>query len=86
MIVGRVQQGEILLSAALPAEWEGQTVKIEPCTPDDALTDLEQRLATLHALGPMEYGPGERESNERAIAAMNELSRTQLQRLADRVP
>jgi hypothetical protein len=86
MIVGRVQQGEIMLAAALPAEWEGQTVKIEPCTPDDAIADIEQRLAVLHALGPMEYEPGEREASEQALAAMNELSRARLQQLADRLP
>ncbi len=81
MVVGRVQQGEILLACSLPAEWEGQSVKIEPCTPDDPMDELEQRLAALHALGPMEYEPGERERNETALAALNELSRTQLQQL-----
>ena len=85
MIVGRVEHGQIQLAAALPAEWEGHTVKIEPCTPDDALPDLEGRLAALHALGPMEFEQGEREKNEQAIAAMNALSRGQMQHLADRL-
>jgi hypothetical protein len=61
-------------------------VKIEPCTPDDAIADVEQRLAALHALGPMEYEPGERETNDQAIAAMNELSRVRMQQLSDRLP
>src|SRR5437870_3827061 len=86
MIVGRVEHGHIQLAAALPAEWEGQTVKIAPCTPDDTLPDMERRLAALHALGPMEFEHGERETNEQAIATMNELSRVQMQYLADRLP
>ena len=86
MIVGRVEHGQIRLVTALPEDWEGQSVKIEPCTPDDDLPDLEQRLADLHALGPMEYEPGEREEIEKALAAMNELSRDQMQRLADGLP
>jgi len=86
MIVGRVQQGQIQLPSALPKEWEGQAVKIEPCAPDDALPDLPQRLAALHALGPMEYEPGEQLTIEKALAAMNEVSRVEMQHLADRLP
>jgi hypothetical protein len=86
MIVGRVEHGRIELASALPEEWEGQAVKIEPCTPDDSVPELTQRLAALHALGPMEYEPGERERIEQAMAAMNELSRTQMQQLAERLP
>jgi hypothetical protein len=70
----------------LPSDWEGLTVKIEPCTPDDPVADLEQRLVALHALGPMEFEPGEREESDQAMAAMNELSRAQMQQLADRLP
>jgi hypothetical protein len=83
MIVGRVEHGRIELASALPEEWEGQAVKIEPCTPDDSLPDLDRRLAALHAMGAMEYEPGERERIAHALAAMNEVSRAQMQVLAD---
>jgi hypothetical protein len=86
MIVGRVEQGQIQLASALPEAWEGQIVKIEPCSPDDAQPDLKQRLAALHALGPMEYEPGEKAKIEQALAALDDLSRTHLQHLADRLP
>jgi hypothetical protein len=86
MILGRVEHGRIKLSSALPEEWEGQSVRIEPCTPDDSAPDLKQRLAALHALGTMEYEPGEQEKIDQAIAAMNEISRVQMQNLADRLP
>lgn len=84
MIVGRVQHGRIELESALPGEWEGQSVKIEPCTPRDTTPELAQRLAALHALGPMEYEKGEQEEASQLIAAMNALSRNQMQRLAER--
>lgn len=83
MVVGRVEHGHIQLASALPAEWEGQAVKIEPCTPDDPLPDLAARLEALHAMGPMEYDPGEKAAIEKALATMNDLSRTQMQNLAD---
>jgi hypothetical protein len=86
MVVGRIEHGHIQLAAALPVEWEGQTVKIEPCTPDDVLPDLEGQLAALHALGPMEFEHDERKANEREIATMNELSRIQMQHLSDGLP
>jgi hypothetical protein len=86
MIVGRVEHGQIQLASALPEEWEGQAVKIECCTPDDPFPDIERLLATLHALGPMEYEPGEQERIEQALAAINDLSRDHMQRLADRLP
>lgn len=86
MIVGRVEHGQIQLASALPEEWEGQAVKIEPCMPNHSLPDIEQRLAALHALGPMEYEPGEQAQIEQALAAMNDLSRDRMQRLADHLP
>jgi len=86
MIFGRVEHGRIELSSALPEEWEGQSVRIEPCSPDDSAPDLGQRLAALHALGAMEFEPGEQERIDQAISAMNELSRVQMQNLADRSP
>jgi hypothetical protein len=53
-MVGLVEHGRIELALALPEDWEGQAVKIEPCTPDGAVPELKQRLAPLHAPGPME--------------------------------
>ncbi len=75
MVLGRVHQGRIELTSSVPESWEGQMVKVAPSTPDDPLPDLEARLAALHALGPMEYEPGEREEIEQALKSMNELSR-----------
>lgn len=84
MVFGRIQHGQIELAAALPEAWEGQLVRIEPCTPDDALPDLEQRLAELLALGPMEFEPGEREEMERYWRELDELGRQEMQHLMDR--
>jgi hypothetical protein len=86
MIVGRVEHGQIELTSALPEEWEGQAVKIEPYLPVEAATDLRQRLAALHELGPIEYEQGEQAGIEHTLAALNELSRSQMQHLADRLP
>ena len=86
MVVGRVEHGHIQLTSALPAEWEGQTVKIEPFTPDDALPDAAQCLQILHAMGPMEYESGEQARIEKAVATMNDISRAQMQSLADGLP
>lgn len=41
MVFGRIHQGQIELTAALPEAWEGQVVRIEPCIPDDSLPDLQ---------------------------------------------
>ena len=86
MIIGRVADGQIQLSSALPEEWEGQAVQIEPYAATAPLPDLAQRLTSLHALGPMEYEPAEREQFEQALAVMNELSRHQIQQIADAQP
>jgi hypothetical protein len=83
MVLGRIQDGHIELSQPLPQSWEGQTVKVEPCTPDDPLPGLSERIAALHALGPMEYAAGEREQILRALQEMDALSRQQMRRLAD---
>ena len=72
MIQARIQDGRVELGEPIPAEWEGQTVKISPMTPDDPIPDLEERLAELHALGPMEFDPGEQEA---IFAELRELDR-----------
>jgi hypothetical protein len=57
-------------------------VKILPLTPDDPMPDLEERLAALRALGPMEFDPGEWEltvgssifADQRREKAMNKFN------------
>jgi len=61
------------------AEWEGLLVKITTMTPDDPLTDLEERLAALQALGPMEFEPGEKVSIASALAEINDASKAGMQ-------
>jgi hypothetical protein len=60
MIQARIHNGRIELQEPIPEEWEGHYVKIMPLTPDDPIPDLEERLAEFHALGPIEFDPGER--------------------------
>ena len=50
-------------------------------TPDDPLPDLEARLRKLHALGPMEFDPGEREAIAVALSEMDRLSKEQMRQL-----
>lgn len=71
------------LQEPVPDEWEGQSVKIVPMTPDDPIPDLEERLAALHALGPMEFDEGERENIERCLAEQDRLSRAAMQAIED---
>jgi hypothetical protein len=59
MIQARIRDGRIEVQDPIPVEWEGQLVKLVPLTPDDPLPDLEERLAALAALGPVELTPGE---------------------------
>jgi hypothetical protein len=61
-------------------------VKIVPLTPDDPLPDLEGRLAALHALGPMEWEPGEKEKIGNSLEALNRLSKATLEALAENQP
>ena len=86
MIRARVQHGRLEVQDPIPDAWEGQFVKISPLTPDDSLPDLEGRLAALHALGPMEFEPGEREQLAEALAEMDRLSKTAMQALARSQP
>ena len=72
MIQARIYQGCLEIQDPIPAEWEGQLVKILPMTPDDPLPPLEEWLAALHALGPMELEPSER---ERIAIDLGELDR-----------
>jgi hypothetical protein len=82
VIQARIHHGRIEIQEPIPVEWEGQLVKILPLTPDDPVLDLEQRLAALQALGPMDFEPGERESIARELSEMDRISREAMQQLA----
>lgn len=86
MIRARVRQGCVEVQDPIPEEWEGLSVKILPLTPDDPLPDLEERLAALQALGPMEFEPGERELTARLLAEQDRISREAMQQIADGRP
>lgn len=76
MIRAQIRQGRLEIQDPIPEEWEGQAVKILPMTPDDPLPDLEERLAALQALGPMEFEPGERELAADLLVEQDRLSRS----------
>jgi hypothetical protein len=78
MVQARIHKGKVEVQDPIPPTWEGQIVKIVPLTPDDPLPDLDRLLAELHALGPMEYEPGEREAIERELEAHDRLSQQNL--------
>jgi hypothetical protein len=84
MVQAQIRRGRIKLAEPIPPEWEGQMVKITTMTPDDPLQDLEERLAALHALGPMEFEPGEKETIANALAQLNDASKAALEALAVR--
>jgi hypothetical protein len=86
MLDARIDQGRLVIQGPIPKEWEGQRVKILPLTPDDVTPDLEERLAVLRALGPMEFEPGERELAGQGLAEMDRLSRDAMRTLASSQP
>lgn len=75
MVQARIHQGRVEAQDPIPAEWEGQLVTLVPQTPDDALPDLDAPLAALHALGPMEWEPGESEAIASALGELDRLSK-----------
>jgi hypothetical protein len=80
MVRARIHQGRVEVQDPIPASWEGQSVKLIPLSPEDPVTDLDARIAALHALGPIEYLPGEREAAAQALQALDQLSRAELSR------
>jgi len=86
MVQARIHHGRIEVQDPIPEEWEGQLVKVLPLTPDDPLPDLEERLAALAALGPMEFEPGEREVVDLTLGEMDRLSREAMHKLAGNQP
>ncbi|MFL5243652.1 MAG: hypothetical protein ACJ8FY_16225 [Gemmataceae bacterium] len=81
MIQARIHQGCLEIEDPIPAEWEGQMVKILPMTPDDPLPPLEVWLATLHALGPMEWEPSERETIAVGLGELDRISKEAMLKL-----
>jgi hypothetical protein len=84
MIQARIRHGKVELDAPLPAEWEGRTVKILPLTPDDPMPDLEERLAALRSLGPVELDVTEKAAIANDLAGLDRISREAMQSLAGR--
>lgn len=74
MIRARIHAGRVEVQDPIPASWEGQTVNIVPLTPDDPLPDLEERLATLHRLGPAEFELGERAQIQTELEELDRVS------------
>lgn len=75
MIQARIHHGRVEVQDPIPKEWEGQLVKILPMTPDDPAPALEEGLAALHSLGPMEFEPAERELIASALAELDRVSK-----------
>ena len=86
MVQARIHHVRIEVQDPIPEEWEGQIVKVLPLNPDDPLPDLEACLASLAALGPMEFEPREREAAAKALKEMDRLSRDAMHKLAGNTP
>jgi hypothetical protein len=86
MIQARIQQGRIEAQEPIPAQWEGQLVKVVPLTPDDLLLDLEVQLAILEKLGPVEFEPEERTLVAEMFEQLDRAGRDAMQRIARRKP
>jgi hypothetical protein len=89
MIHARVQKGRLKLLGPIPKSWEGREVTLRPATedeltPDDPIPDLQEKMAALHALGPMQWEPGERERIEQDLREMDRISREKLLRLPEK--
>jgi len=82
MVRARINHGRIEAQDPIPDAWNGQTVKLIPLTPDDPTADLEEQLAALHAMGPMEFQPGEREESASLLEKMNQLSKESMNKLS----
>jgi len=68
VIHGVIQNGTVLPLDPIPQEWgDGLKVVIEPAEGGaiDERAQIEKWFASLEALGPAQYEPGEREAIER---------------------
>lgn len=86
MIEARVEHGRIEVREPIPLEWEGQLVKVTPMTPDDPLPDLEERMATLHALGAMEFDSDEQHAIVRVLDELDQASLIEMRAIASVKP
>jgi hypothetical protein len=86
VIRARIQQGRVEVQDPIPEEWEGQLVQLVPLTPEDPLPDLEEWPAALHALGAMEFEPGEREQIAGALQELDRVSKAAMQAAAGSQP
>ena len=50
-------------------------VKVLPMTPDDPMPDLEEWLAALRAMGPMEFDASERELIAETLMEFDQISK-----------
>jgi len=82
MIHARIHHGRVEVQDPIPDEWEGHVVKILPMTPDDPVPGLEEWLAELHAMGPMEFDPGERELMAATLGELDRISKAAMQNIA----
>ena len=86
MVHALIHNGQVEVQGPIPDTWEGQVVKIMPLTPDDPIPDLERRLADLHALGPVEIDPDERERVAAELRELNKISVAATSRLTGTTP
>jgi hypothetical protein len=82
MVQAHIHQGRVEVQDPIPAEWEGQWVKITPLAPDVPLPDREERLAALHAMGPIEFEEGERVAITNALTQLNAANKAAMEALA----
>jgi hypothetical protein len=54
--------------------------------PPHVREELKRRMAALHALGPMEFEPGEEEEIGKFLREMDEISRRQMEQLGEPQP
>lgn len=88
MIRAVYRDGTIQPLEGIPRDWQdGDELAVEHAEkflgPDDEISDLEQRLAEFHALGPAGFEPGEREDIERFWKELDDLGRQEMQRNRD---
>ena len=54
--------------------------------PSHVRQELERRLAAVHALGPMEFEPGEEEEIDKFLRQMDDIGRRQMEQLGEQKP
>jgi len=82
MVRAIIKKGRVEVQDPIPADWEGRSVNIAVTTEDGPLPDLDARLASLHALGPMEYDAEERDAIAAALFKLNSISKAAMESVA----